>query len=477
MHILDMQWDKTMLNQVKKTIERFNMLKNGDRVLVAVSGGADSVVLLHVLMEIKDKYSLDIAVVHLNHSMRGEESDRDFVFVKNLAERIGVRFIGKKINVPEIKSEHGGSPQEVARRVRYRFFEDVAREYNADKIATGHTLDDQAETVIMRFIKGTSLRGMSGIPFVRGKFIRPLLNIKREDIESYAKANNIKFVEDSSNISTKYFRNKVRLELLPLLKKYNPKIKEEIARLAESASRDEYYLEKEAEKEYKTAIAGSTIPLSDIKVVFNLEKIKSLHTALTTRIFLKAIEHLKQDLSGIYSYHVEDIIDLIEGSAPQGEINLPMGITVYKEYEKLVFARERIPVPKSFETVLNIPGVTSIDKLKVQIKTSILTVSKSGEFLYDDNNIAYFDYDKLVFPVMARSFRAGDRFTPFGMKGSKKVKDLFIEKKVPFYLRRSTPIIASGDDLIWVAGIRRGDKARVEEGTKKVLKIEIIRTS
>ncbi|MBI5894004.1 MAG: tRNA lysidine(34) synthetase TilS [Deltaproteobacteria bacterium] len=459
-----------MLNRVKKTIDKFKMLEKGDKILAAVSGGIDSVVLLHVLMKLQDKYNLDLSVIHLNHSMRGKESKRDFVFVKTLAKNMGLKFIGKTIDVPKMIKKEKGSKQDIARKVRYKFFEDAAKKYGADKIATAHTLDDNAETVLMRIIKGTSLKGLKGIPFVRDKFIRPLLEIERLDIEKYAKENSIKYIEDSSNKKTKYFRNKVRLKLLPILQTYNPNIKKELARLAMSVKRDEDYLEQEADKAYKKAL----LEASEKRILFNLDRIRKLPDALNTRIFLSAIECLKGESGGIYSYHLEDILELIDSNAPQSSINLPKNIVVQKEYDRLIFAKDTQKAEDRkqkavYERLLNIPGNTNIKEIGIKFRTSI--VSPKAFKPSANENTAYFDYDRLSLPLVVRNFSTGDRFKPFGMNGSKKIKDLFIEKKMPLHLRKKTPIIVSGKEIIWVAGVRRGDAAKVEKNTRKILMI------
>lgn len=464
-----------MLNRVKKTIDKFKMLEKGDKILAAVSGGIDSVALLNLLMKLKEEYKLDLAAAHLNHSMRGKESKRDFVFVKTLAKNMGIKFIGKTIDVPKIVKKKKGSTQDIARKVRYDFFEETAKKYGADKIATGHTLDDNAETVLMRVIKGAALKGLKGIPFVRDKIIRPLMEIERLDIEKYARENSIKYVEDSSNKKTKYFRNKVRLKLLPILQEYNPNIKKELARLAMSVKRDEDYLEQEADKAYKKALSDS----DGKKIILNLNGIKRLPDALKTRIFLKAAERLKGDKLDIYSYHLEDILELIDSNAPQSFINLPKNIIVQKEYDRLIFAKDRQKAEGRrqkdvYERLLNIPGNTNIKEIGKKIKATIIKPSAFSREPLANDNTACFDYDRLDFPLIVRNFRAGDRFKPFGMNGSKKIKDLFIEKKMPLDLRKKTPIIVSGKEIIWVAGVRRGDAAKVDKNTRKILMIHFM---
>lgn len=486
-----------MLKKVEKTIERFKMLNKGDRVIAAVSGGVDSSVLLDVLLSLSDKYGLEIIAAHLNHGMRGEESKRDFDFVKGIARGKGLKFIGKTINLPEIINKEKGSVQALARRFRYKFLEEAAKRHRADKIATGHTLDDNAETVLMRIIQGTSLRGLRGIPFIRGKFIRPLMEVERKALQIYARQKGIGFVEDSSNKTKKYLRNKLRLQLIPVLKRYNPNIKQELARLAVSAGSTEDYLEKEADKAYKGLKVESES--EKLRIVFNLNKVKKLPDAIKTKIFLKAVEELKKDTLNIYSYHLDDILELIDSKSPQCLINLPDNIIVRREYDKLIFTREKglanskrqwavrrqgtigKQQGRGYERVLNINGNTNIKEVGRRFNTTIIEPSVLSPFSFANigikpltDNTAYFDYDNLAAPLIARNFRAGDRFKPFGMEGTKKVKDLFIEKKIPKDKRTRIPVILSGKDIIWIAGVRRGNTARIEKDTKRILVIEMV---
>ncbi|MBI5683417.1 MAG: tRNA lysidine(34) synthetase TilS [Deltaproteobacteria bacterium] len=465
-----------MLEQIKKTIERFKMLEKGDKVLAAVSGGVDSIVLLHILIMLKNEYELDdVSVIHLNHSMRGCESNRDYLFVRDIAKKRNIRFIGKTVDVMKAVNRKNGSLQEIARKIRYDFFEDAIRRYKADKVATGHTLDDNAETVLMRIIKGTSLKGLSGIPPVRDKFIRPLIEIKRADIERYANENRLKFVEDSSNKMGKYLRNRLRLNLLPILQQYNPRIKEDLARLAISIGRDEDYLKRETEKIYRRIL------FEDDKnsQVFDLKKTKKLPDTLKARVFLKAIACIKGNQMGIYSYHIDDIFKLIFNHEPQCSINLPKGVVVKKEYDKLIFALGRQMGRGSIkgitgERLIKVPGSTYIKEIGKEIKASILEYSDIDVMSKDSKHIAYFDMAKLIFPLVVRNFKTGDRVKPFGMKGTKKIKDLFIEKKMPSSERKKTPILLSGDDIIWVVGVRRGEGAKIDKDTRRILMVVMV---
>ncbi|OGP35336.1 MAG: tRNA lysidine(34) synthetase TilS, partial [Deltaproteobacteria bacterium GWC2_42_51] len=219
-----------MLDKIRKTIKKYRMIDKDETVVVCVSGGIDSVALLHILTGLREEYKLSIIAAHINHRLRGRESDRDEEFVRQLAHNFNVKFVGKRVDTAKFL-KRGDSLQDVARQLRYRFFDEVAQRYNADRIATGHTMDDLAETMIMRFLRGTGLSGLSGIPPVRGKYIRPLIDISRQEIEKYVSIHGLNFVRDSSNKKVKYLRNRIRLKLMPVLKDYNPKLMTDLARL------------------------------------------------------------------------------------------------------------------------------------------------------------------------------------------------------------------------------------------------------
>ena len=486
-----------MLDKARKTIKKFNMLKKGDAVVVCVSGGVDSVVLLHVLTGLAEEYRLSIMAVHLNHSLRGKESDRDEAFVRRLAKKMGVRFVSEKVNVRSL-AKKGESLQDAARDARLRFFEETAGRYKAQRIATGHNMDDQAETMIMRLLKGTGLAGLGGIPPKRGKYIRPLIDISRGEIEEYAAAKGLKFVQDSSNRSTKYLRNRIRLELMPMLESYNPRLKCDMARLARILARDEDYLRCRADGSYKRIRVrqGKNI------IAMDLKKLKGLHDAVKARVFFMALEELLGSSKGFYSYHVGDFLELLCSDAPNASIDLPHNLTVYKEYDRITVERSQKPAPAGFKRVseacprMHLSGVRSQKRdegilfeqvLKINGKTNVIADNglNIAEFNAEIQNptshiphptsrsLACFDYDKLKLPLIVRNFRHGDRFIPFGMKGHKKLKDLFIEKKIARRKRGLIPIIVSGNDIIWVTGIRQAEHGKVGPDTKRILKIEM----
>ncbi|MEE9614669.1 MAG: tRNA lysidine(34) synthetase TilS, partial [Thermodesulfobacteriota bacterium] len=410
-----------MVDRIRDTIKNFKMLKRGDTVCVAVSGGVDSTVLLDVLASLKEELCLELVVCHLNHNLRGRESERDFRFVKELSARLGLKFEGKKIPLGEVrkrgKKGGGESLQEWARTRRLAFLEEAAGKHGARRIAVGHNRDDQAETVLMRFIKGSGLRGLTGMREVRDSFIRPLIDTPREEIERYAKERKIKFVTDSSNRREKYLRNRLRLELIPLLEEgYNPKIREALARTAFILKRDEQYLSARADR------ASSRVARTGRGgVIMDRKKLLSLDKALSSRVFIKATTEAGGGSTdtALSAEHVEAFFGLIKGERPNACISLPGRLHLRREYEKVILASGPPPKPKPFGKRLAVPGTTEIREAGCLIETTLL--KRPPRPYTGSRTTAYFDYDALAGkggrPLRVRSWKEGDRMRPLGMKG------------------------------------------------------------
>lgn len=454
-----------MLEKVKKTIAGHRMLRRGDTVCVAVSGGVDSTVLLHVLAALAGELKLKLVVCHLDHGLRGKESVRDFNFTKRTAKRLGLRFEGKRLK----KVEHAkGSLQDWARQRRYEFYEEAARKYGAGRVALGHTLDDQAETILMRFVKGSGTAGLSGMEAIRGIYIRPLLEATREEIEGYARSEGVKYVTDSSNKTRKYLRNRIRLDLLPFLEKdYNPNISETLARTAGVMARDDKFIGGEARR----AFSGLLKKRGKHVVVLDRKGLKALDEALVVRVFLRAAAMLGRE-TGLYAPHVDSFLGLVKGKRPNAGHDLPGGLNLLREYDDITLSTKGPGKPAPFAMVLTVPGTTRVDGARIRLKASLLR--KRPSLRTKDESTAYFDYDALPKPLRVRSFRAGDRMRPLGMKGHKKLKDIFIDAKVPRARRAGVPIVESGGEVIWAAGLKRAEGYRVTGKTGRVLKITLI---
>lgn len=455
-----------MLKKVKDTIKRHGMLKKGDTVLVAVSGGVDSTVLLHTLNVLKEEFSLNIVVCHLNHNLRGRESERDFNFVKKLASDIGTAFVGKRLEKGGLKIK-GVSVQEAARASRYEFLEEAARRHKASRVALGHTLDDQAETVLMRLVKGSSLAGLAGIPPVRGLFIRPLIEVGRAEIEGYAKAHGIKYVLDSSNLTTKYLRNDVRLRLIPYLKKnYNPNVIDTLARLSDILRLDDDYLIEETAKIFPDIV----VERRKNAIIMDRGILLGLPNAISARAFLKAAEVLTVK-SSLYSHHIKSFFNVLESARPNYSIELMDGLWLLREYDRIILSTFPPAHAEPFYAVLKVPGITPVREAGRSFKAAVLR--KVPQFDGDEST-AYFDYDAVAGPITIRPMSPGDRMVPIGMKGRKKLKDIFIEKKVARPERARIPLLFAADEVIWAAGVKRSDLFKVSGSTKRVLKVDLL---
>jgi tRNA(Ile)-lysidine synthase len=453
-----------LIQQVKQTIKEQKMLSRGQRVVAAVSGGADSVVMLHILLELREEYRLAILVAHMDHGLRGQESRRDHDFVRDLAKRLGLQFVSRRLKKGELKGL-GTSPQEAARLKRYAFFEEAARGFGAHRVALGHTSDDQAETVLMRLLKGSSLSGLAGIPPKRGIFIRPLIGTSRASIEEYARERGIFFVTDSTNLTVKYLRNRVRLELIPeLAKEYNPSIKETLARTAAVLASDDDFIEKAAEK----AFAGALVERKGGSITLERGKLKRFHRALSARAFLMAVRSLGME-SELSSVHVEAFFEIMDSSRPNASISLPGGIKAKREYATMIIEAVKASESTFFEQTLAVPGIARLQGIGV-IEAELVKPPKKFSGRADT---AWFDYDALssLGPLIVRQARPGDRMAPFGMTGHRKLKDIFIDSKVPLATRKRTPVVTAGGEVLWVAGLRQSSLFSVSRRTTRALRL------
>ena len=469
------------IDKVKDTIKKYGMLKRGRSLCVAVSGGVDSMVLLRVLYVLKDELFLKLSVCHVNHNLRGSESRRDLAFVRDASRKMGFRFMSTTLKKGELTIRKGVSLQSLARDKRFRALEEAMKELQADAIVLGHNADDSVETFLMRVLKGCGLKGLCGIPPKRGPFVRPLIETSREEIERYAKQESIRYVEDSTNRTDKYLRNSVRLKLLPFIERhYNPAIKDTVLRTQSVLQRDEAFIEETS----KAAYLSTVIEEGKGFVAFDRENLLSLHEAIGARVFLMAAQSVKaKGGREEYAHMVEGFLSVARGARPNATIKLHEGLYARREYDKVFVSRLK---PRSslrkVEVRLKAPGRTKFGEF--EFRASVMNkrpkdFSSDKRFLpflkggQEGLTTAYFDFKSLSAPLKIRTFRHGDRITPLGMKGRKKVKDIFVDEKVPMAGRRETPIITAGDDILWVTGLRQSELFKVKEGTGKILKIEI----
>jgi tRNA(Ile)-lysidine synthase len=352
----------TIKEKAKRAIAKHKMLSSGDTVLVGVSGGPDSMALLYILMDLRDEYGITLRVAHLNHGFRREAAD-EADFVRRITSSLDIPAVIRFIDVPSIMEKEGLSAQEAARNVRYAFFKEAAKETGANKVALAHTSDDQAETVLMRLLRGSGPQGLSGIPPVRDMLgdcpylraarrrigtvpgmevngqqltiIRPLMDCSRKEIEGYLSERGIPFVTDISNLKMGYLRNRVRMELIPFLEGYNPNIKETLIRTGELAYRDEDFLETEADKAYQSI----TVPSVD-GLTMEFKALKGLHAAISSRVIRRGIMEVKGDMKRISFEHISDILSLLHSGEGRWSLHLP-DVTVSREHDRVILKKEK----------------------------------------------------------------------------------------------------------------------------------------
>ena len=461
----DMDITHEALKRVRKTIGAYHMINPGERIVVAVSGGADSVCLLDVLCALQKELEMELVVAHYDHGLRPGEDEAETRFVSSLAESFGLHFVTEK--AADTLGSARNFSEDKARRFRYRFFYQVQKETSADKIALGHNLDDQAETVLMRLLRGSGPSGLGGIPPVReGRIIRPLIEMKRSEIENYLKSRNLKYVTDSSNRDKSHLRNRVRLELLPLLKDYQPKVIEILGNTADLLRQDEHWLGETA----RGWLAGNATLSREGEIVMEIAALQVLPTALKNRVIRSVIEEVGGSLHGVHLRHVDSISEIAQSGKAHARLDLPGSVAVRKTYDRLIFSANPVGNPKDLCFSIAGPGTYSLDEPESTL--SVEELEGKGLEKYDpDPKVACLNGDALSFPLGVRRFRPGDRFVPLGMKGHKKIKDFFIDSKIPILERKRIPLLTHNDRPIWICGLRIDDRYRVTPKTRKVLKI------
>lgn len=431
---------------VSSTIERHSLFRADSTVIVAVSGGVDSVTLLDYLAMRRD-LGLRIVVAHLNHSLRGEESDADEELVREISAEYGARFERCRVDVKAMARNERLSLEEAGREARYRFFADLASRCNASAVALAHHRDDQAETVLMRLLRGSGPAGLRGMGYRSGNglYVRPFLDADRSAIEEYAAARGLRFRTDSSNSDPRFLRNRVRLQLLPLLGEYNPEIVSRLADTAAIMAADEELLSESVSRCWEAAGRMDSDGVSA-----DCARLRNESSGMRLRIYRHALTLLAGTSRRIAYRHLRAIDDLMLSGSPNGRLHLPGGLTAIRSYETIRFAPDRrIEAALPYEFIISGTGqydlphggrvvVAAVDGTEAGASRLRLTVSL-GAF---------------PFPWTIRTFRPGDRLVPSGMTGHKKVKDLFIDLKVPSSIRSSLPLFYSGSTLFWVAGVR-----------------------
>jgi len=499
-----------VLKQIRRTIEKQNMLAPGDRVVVGVSGGPDSLCLLHALLRLSEEYRLQIHVAHLHHGVRGADADADAEFVATLAADWGLSVTVEKRDVPALARTHQLTFEEAARRVRYAFLARVARETVGCKIAVGHNADDQAETVLMHFIRGAGLAGLRGmlpvthitdyhlleqlteqgdgnqeqdshIPRPVIFIIRPLLEVPSSEIKRYCADQKLAPRFDRSNLDTTYFRNRLRHELLPRLESYNPNIRARLCHTAAVIAADYELLIQLRERAWDKIVQKE----QDGAITFDLAGWRELPVALQRAVVRQATYRLRHSLRDVTFVHVENAREIGLRGETGAQATLPMGLMLTVGYETLRMgdAGETAPPPdepllwRTMPLPVSVPGSTPLPESEWALQADILTDWDMDQIVANpDPWTAYCDVDALTAPLTLRPRRRGDRFHPQGMGGhSVKLSTLMINLKIPNAWRAHVPLLAADDQIVWVCGRRLGEEVVIKSETKRVARLRFER--
>lgn len=457
-----------LARQVAGFCRELSLLERGDRVLAAVSGGPDSVALLDLLCLLGKDLDLAIGVAHLNHGLRGKESDQDQRFVRLLAQKLGLPFFTKKTDVARIARRERASLETAAREARKEFLEAVAHRHGFNRIATGHTLGDQAETVMMHLIRGGGSDGLCGIPVKNGRFIRPLLGIGRGQVMAHLKARGLGFRTDSSNTQADAFRNRVRLELMPLLRRYNPRIEEALARTAETLAGDREVLTVATEEAAAQSLGGGGQPLS-----IDLQIFKGYNKGLQRNIIRWCCARILGPGRAPDFRSTERALSLAESGRVGQSTPLVGGLWTWLGYGCLFIGRKASRQRAKAEDRKNLKVPGSV-KWGGWVVCCSLSDRGSAQMVPSDKNSVLFDLGRLGRRKLYVGLsRPGLRMRPFGSGGTRKVQDIMVDAKIPWQQRQGWPVVYAGERPIWLAGIRRSDAAPLSPTTRRVLRLEI----
>jgi tRNA(Ile)-lysidine synthase len=442
---------------LERTIRRHVMLAGGECVLVAVSGGVDSVALLHLLLGLAPAWRLRLHVLHVDHQLRAD-SAADAGFVRTLCARLGV-----PVDVATVAVERRGSLEAAARATRYAALETCAKRVGADRIAVGHTADDQAETVLMRLVQGAGVRGLAGIPPVRGRIIRPIIEVRRSALEAELRRAGLSWVEDPTNRDPKFLRNRIRHELLPLLSdSYDPEIASALVRMASLARETVSALDHSA-----GAALDRLAVWSDRAAILRLEALRALPRPVAAEVLRQAAARLGSR-APLRAWAHRGLKRVLAAPAPRRAFKLG-GVSV--EVSGVLARLAPAPPPALIERPVVVPGRTELPEIGQALETRL--IGADAYAIPREPNRVAFDADDLGAPLVVRARRRGERFIAFG-GAERRLKTLLIEAKVPRWDRERVPVIEAAGTIVWVGHLRRGAAGRVTPRTRRVLELTLV---
>ena len=445
-----------------------NLINPKDRILVALSGGPDSVCLLNILYNLKEELDIEIGAAHLNHMLRDEDAFQDEEYVKNLCDSFDIPCFVKRVDINKYSKENKMSSEMAGRDARYNFFDEVIREHGYNKIATAHNANDQAETILFRLMRGTGIEGLCGIKVCRDKIIRPILCLSRKEVEEYIEVNNLKPRIDKTNFEKIYNRNKIRLDILPYIKEnFNEDIIQTLNRMSVLLQKDNEFIEKSARSFYEKYCAEQ----QDYFII--KKKMFDNHEAVVTRVIRYALTNFSKTHYDFEMKHIYDICNLAKNNSGK-VIDLPNKIYAENIYGD-IYIKERI-INNNIHVKQEIKiNKDDIDGKKIAFQNNIIEFSlvnnDSSLNLKQNILIRYFDFDKINNFISLRNRKNGDKISPLGMSGSKKLKDIFIDMKIPKEERDSVPLLCFDENISWIVGLRVSEEYKITNKTKNILKV------
>jgi tRNA(Ile)-lysidine synthase len=457
--------------KVEAFLERHSFTLENKKMVVGVSGGPDSLALLHYLLGQKEKRGLSLVAAHVDHMFRGQESFEDALFVKAYCEENNIPFEMAQINVTQRMKESGRSSQSEAREARYEFFADVLEKYGYSLLALGHHGDDQMETILMRLTRGSSGRARAGIPFIRpfkkAKIFRPFLCLSRDEIEQYCKEHRLHPRIDPSNKKSIYSRNRFRKEVIPFLKSENPQVHEHFQRFSEDLQTDESFLQELTVKSMNTVMKTD----DEGNISIDIKPFLEMPLPLQRRGIQLILNYLYNERpSSLSAIHIDQIFSLIHHPHPSGKLDLPSGLKVLRSYLTVTFQTE-MPRVEPYCFLLDKPDWVYLpngSKIKIEY------VNGKPDILNQDS--ACFHKNHLVWPIKIRTRKMGDRMTLKGMKGSKKIKDIFIDAKVSLQERDIWPVVEDGNgQIIWLPGLKKASIEGIDSNNNNYILFTIMK--
>jgi len=443
-----------------KIVEATDLIKYGDKIIVGVSGGPDSVCLLDILIRLKEKLNLSLFVVHINHCIR-PEADTEESYLKEFCENLEIPFFSKKVDVEILAKEEKRSVEEFSRNIRYEFFNEVLKKVFANKIAVAHNANDLAETVLINLIRGSGLTGLTGIKKSNGNIIRPLLNIKREDIINYIEENNLKVFYDSTNFETDYTRNKIRNIILPEILNINPNFIETALRSSEILEGQKLILDK--------SILDIYNDISLENGIIDKSKFVALPKEFQLEVLRYAIYKFNGNLKDISFSNLNNAINIISSVQSGRKVEILPNINIEISYNSLKFFSEKEKLEFCYEVKIN--GETYIPELNKKIITKIVKATEVPN-KYENKNKCFFDIEKLGEKLYVRTRKNGDFFYPTGMVGKKSLKKFFSDLKIPVDDRDKIPLISTDEEVVWIINFRTSRKFLKDKNTKEVIIFE-----